>query len=231
MKRLTSPARAAASRANGAKSLGPVTPAGKDITSRNAIRHGILSRFLVMRDEIPDLFEDLYARFHRDLSPRNDVERALVEEMVTSWWRKQRVWGLESARIQYQMKMNDAMGRLVEVDDPATLTALAVGDLADNSRVLDLCLRYETRYERQFHRALYRLLDLRSRDPGILPGPGSDGAVALPPENVTLPNEPENPLIANDRNPQVPPQPEHAPEPAPVAALDGNADNGWEATI
>jgi hypothetical protein len=70
---------------------------------------------------------------------------------------------MESARIQHQVKMNQAMGRLVDADDPATLTALAVGYLADNGRVLDLCLRYATRYERQFHHALQRLLDLQSR--------------------------------------------------------------------
>ncbi len=57
-----------------------------------------------MTGELPALFEDLYARFHADLQPRNDIERALVEEMVTSWWRKQRVWGIESARIQYQIR-------------------------------------------------------------------------------------------------------------------------------
>ena len=176
MKRSTTPARAAASRANGLKSRGAVTPSGKYNSSRNAIRHGILARCLVMEGELPGLFEDLYARFHADLHPRNDIERALVEEMVTSWWRKQRVWGMESARIQHQIKTNDAMGRLVEVTDPATRTALAVGDLADNSHALDLYLRYETRYERQFHRALYRLLALQSRGPS---------------PTTNLPNDPE----------------------------------------
>ena len=176
MKRITTPARAAASRANGLKSRGAVTPSGKYNSSRNAIRHGILARCLVMEGELPGLFEDLYARFHADLHPRNDIERALVEEMVTSWWRKQRVWGMESARIQHQIKTNDAMGRLVEVTDPATRTALAVGDLADNSHALDLYLRYETRYERQFHRALYRLLALQSRGPS---------------PTTNLPNDPE----------------------------------------
>ena len=58
-KRPTTPARAAASRANGLKSRGPVTPDGKYNSSRNAIRHGILARFLVMNGELPDLFEDL----------------------------------------------------------------------------------------------------------------------------------------------------------------------------
>ena len=105
--------------------------------------------------------------------------------MVTSWWRKQRVWGMESARIAYQVKISQAMGRPVPVDDPAT--ALAVGDLADNSRVLDLYLRYETRFERQFHRALHRLLDLHSRDPQ--PGP-----------DTNLPNEPEQ-LAENTAKP------------------------------
>ena len=165
MKRLTSDRRTAASRANGSKSCGPVTARGKYNSAQNPIRHGILSRFLVLPGESPELFEDQYNEFMEEHQPRTQTERALVEDMVTSWWRKQRIWGLESVRTQYQIKMSKGMGRSVPIDDAATRLAIAYTELAEKGPSLDLFIRYETRYERQFHRALARLLDLKSRDP------------------------------------------------------------------
>ena len=133
MKRLTSERRAAASRANGAKSRGPVTERGKYNSSLNSRRHGLLSRFLVLPGEMPELFEEQYDDFMEEHQPRTPTERALVEEMVTSSWRKQRVWGMESARITFQVKLSSSMNYAVTANDPATRTALAVGDLADNA--------------------------------------------------------------------------------------------------
>ena len=200
MKRLTSDRRAAASRANGAKSHGPVTARGKYNSSLNSTRHGILSRSLVMNGELPELFQQQYDDFMEEHQPRTPTERALVEDMVTAWWRKQRVWGMESAAIAYQVEVSAVMGRFVRITNPATGTAIAVGELADNGRVLDLFIRYETRYERQFHRALARLLDLQSRDPDsddsdtapCTPSPDSDvgrtpGSAPDPPVRLSRP--------------------------------------------
>ena len=132
-KRRTSERRAEASRANGAKSRGPVTERGKYNSSLNSRRYGLLSRFLVLPGERPELFQEQYDDFMEEHQPRTPTERALVEEMVTSWWRKQRVWGMESARITFQVKLSSSMNYAVTANDPATRTALAVGDLADNA--------------------------------------------------------------------------------------------------
>ena len=185
-KRRTSERRAEASRANGAKSRGPVTERGKYNSSLNSRRYGLLSRFLVLPGEMPELFQEQYDDFMEEHQPRTPTERALVEEMVTSWWRKQRVGGMESARITFQVKLSASMNYAVAANDPATRTALAVGDLADSGRSLDLFLRYETRYERQFHRALARLLDLKSRDPE--PDQQAPGVAPPAPAPDILPN-------------------------------------------
>ena len=143
MKRSTSSLRAAVSRANGAKSRGPVTDIGKYNSSRNPIRRGLLSRFLVLPGEMSELFQEQYDDFMEDHQPRTPTERtgrhsdgrfarscrnigALVEEMVTAWWRKQRVRSMESTRITHQVKLSASMGHAVPVSDPATRTAPAV---------------------------------------------------------------------------------------------------------
>ena len=203
-KRPTSEARAAASRANGSKSRGPVTARGKYNSSLNSFRHGILSRFLVLPGESPELFEDQYNEFMEEHQPRTQTERALVEDMVTAWWRKQRIWGLESVRIQYQIKMSKGMGRSVPIDDAATRLAIAYTELAEKGPSLDLFIRYETRYERQFHRALARLLDLKSRDPQP-----DQNAPAIEPSTDKVPMSNEPALL--ERTPGFTPK-EPAPE-------------------
>ena len=46
-----------ASQLNGARSRGPKTPAGKNRSSLNAIRHGLLARCTVLEGEPPENFE------------------------------------------------------------------------------------------------------------------------------------------------------------------------------
>ena len=50
-----------ASRANGARSLGPATPQGKRRSSQNATTHGLLARCIVMENESTAAFEALVA--------------------------------------------------------------------------------------------------------------------------------------------------------------------------
>ncbi|MEO1017257.1 MAG: hypothetical protein AAFY56_06130, partial [Pseudomonadota bacterium] len=54
-----STARQEASRANGAKSNGPVTAEGKETSSRNAVRHGLLSAAPTLSGEEKQLAEGI----------------------------------------------------------------------------------------------------------------------------------------------------------------------------
>lgn len=70
--RKSTPARIAASRANGAKSRGPITARGKSQSRRNGLRHGLRAQFLNPLAEDPtarDYFRTLLTSLLEEIDP------------------------------------------------------------------------------------------------------------------------------------------------------------------
>src|SRR6204780_5263109 len=150
-----------ASRINGSKSHGPVTPEGKLASSRNAVTHGMLSGTIVLEGESKDRFRALVAALHEELQPRTPIETSLVENMAVARWRHMRIWGMEKAGMEHEMRRQAEAAQSKE--DTATRSALAFRTLSDDSRSLELINRYESRYDRQYLRAHRRFLEVRDR--------------------------------------------------------------------
>jgi hypothetical protein len=93
---MTSTAKIEANRRNAQKSTGPKTPEGKAASSRNALRHGLTARQLILFDET----EQDFANFHEELrdshAPADAAEAALVERIAVAHWRLRRVWRAEA---------------------------------------------------------------------------------------------------------------------------------------
>jgi hypothetical protein len=149
-----------ANRANSLKSTGPQTSEGKAVSSRNGLRHGLLSETIVLADESLERFNFLLANLRHKYLPRDVVESSLVENMAVARWRQMRVWAMEKAGLVQQMEKQDAGNDTTELDAP-TRAVSAFRTLSDESRLLDLMGRYESRFERQFNRALDRLERLK----------------------------------------------------------------------
>jgi hypothetical protein len=94
----------AVSRRNGRQSNGPVSPAGKAISSQNARSHGILSVALLLPGEQKEDFDTLFCELSRELGAVGTLEQALVERIVISLWRQRRLIRAESAQIQLQQQ-------------------------------------------------------------------------------------------------------------------------------
>jgi hypothetical protein len=74
-----SPARAVASRRNGAKSCGSKTPEGKARSARNALKQGFRAeRFVVVGDEDLRAFEALDAALGDELAPDGALQGLLA---------------------------------------------------------------------------------------------------------------------------------------------------------
>src|SRR5271157_2882672 len=93
-----------ASRANAARSTGPITPEGKERSSVNAIRHGLLARCVVLENESGACFDELVTQHIERFAPADGVEFAMIEEMVAANWRMRRAWAIENRLMEKALR-------------------------------------------------------------------------------------------------------------------------------
>ncbi len=133
----------AASRANGAKSRGPVTSEGRLRSSRSSIERGMLARTVVLDRESRPRFDALMTSLQAELRPEATTENPLIHKMTVSHWRLMRLWGME--RSGFSNQVNDA----------------GPPDARGGKSVVHLN-EYEMRFDRQFTRALDRFEKFRA---------------------------------------------------------------------
>src|SRR5208283_2171203 len=89
-----------ANRANAQSSTGPRTDGGKSRSSHNALKHGILTRKIVLEtDEERKEFEKLFQHCKEDFSPNGFLEKFLVEEIAIDFWKLGTTIGLETEQL------------------------------------------------------------------------------------------------------------------------------------
>jgi hypothetical protein len=198
---MTSDLKSATSRANGAKSHGPITPEGKKISSQNALTHGFTAKkTVVLACENPEQFQEMLGYYADTYRPGSPVEKDLVAEMVAARWRMQRLRMIETALIDSEMQRE-----LPETEtpaDPGFQIAFAFRRLVDESRAISLASLYESRLHR-IHERSHRALRELQNNPSVSAGT---------PEPISpAPVQPEPP--ASDQKPDA----ESPNEPAPIA--------------
>jgi hypothetical protein len=85
-------------------STGPTTNRGKARSSRNAIKHGIFSKAVLLARESPKEYRALVEGFRKDFQPEGMVEDVLVEKLACLTWRYRRLLNAEAAEIQLSSK-------------------------------------------------------------------------------------------------------------------------------
>jgi hypothetical protein len=95
-------AQTTANRANAKLSTGPKTPEGIANSRFNAIRHGLTSSQIVLRDEDPAAYDELHISLIETYRPETEVEAMMVERVAQSWWKLQRAERIE-ARLMSQL--------------------------------------------------------------------------------------------------------------------------------
>jgi hypothetical protein len=145
-----------ASRANGAKTHGPITPEGKRKSARNSFRHGLLAKAIVFEGESREQFAALLKAFSDELQPQTPIEDLLVQKMAVNHWRQERIWGQQKARA---LQQSAAQASGLQEYSPQENAPQEIHQA--ESRLATLMNVTEMRYDRQFGRALDRLLQYR----------------------------------------------------------------------
>jgi hypothetical protein len=98
-----SPEKLQANRENVKKSTGPRTAEGKRNSSRNALKHGLFVKDLVIRSgkgkENPREFQQLFENLRKDLQPEGQLEELQVFKIAVAHWQLRRALRAEAGEI------------------------------------------------------------------------------------------------------------------------------------
>ena len=162
---MRSPKQIEASRINGRRTHGPVTPQGKYNSSRNNLRHGLLAQTVVLERESEERFLELLDEYMQAHQPQSVTEAALVETMVVARWRHMRILGMQKLALDRDIAVQDP-----ELGPSSVRAMYALRGSPDNPPRPDVLLRYEVTYDRMFKSALRHLESLvRHRKPSVGP--------------------------------------------------------------
>src|SRR5215471_4620562 len=97
-------AKVESNRANALKSTGPRTADGKNTARWNALKHGLLSKAVVLRQgegkEDEEEFKELLLSLHETYGPEGTMEEILVERIAVGYWRLQRAIRFETGMLR-----------------------------------------------------------------------------------------------------------------------------------
>jgi hypothetical protein len=163
---MTTTKQRAANRQNAQKSTGTKTPEGKVAVSRNAVKHGLLSRYVLLGDEDETALVELGKRLRAQLHPIGALEGFLVERIITAVWRLRRVLASETGLFETYCPEGFSLSQ------PASLGGVILRDHGDR---LTRVLRYETTIERGLYKALHALQRVQAARAGVpVPPPAAD---------------------------------------------------------
>lgn len=135
---------------NALKSTGPSTQEGKDRSSQNAIKHGLLSKTLIVEGETMDAYEVFRETVFDDMQPKGAMEMLLVEKIINYAWRLRRAVQAEAIFLQ---------AGLGHKWSPKALDSFFSG--LDATKIHNIS-RYETTIEKHFYRSLKELREVQS---------------------------------------------------------------------
>src|SRR5579884_1032612 len=132
------------------KPTGPVTPEGKAISSRNAIKHGLSSPRPVLPHENQSEYDALLASLQNEFQPDGAYEHFLIRQMTDAQWKLARAAKIETALFERMLDFDksnpspeDRMARQLSMGGADSLLKLQ---------------RYTSALERSYYKAHKELL-------------------------------------------------------------------------
>jgi hypothetical protein len=101
--RMTSEKKSEANRRNALKSTGPKTPEGKAAVHLIALKHGLLSREVLLPGEDEEALRELGERLRAELRPVGELEDLLVDRIIAAYWRLRRLGRVEAGIFAWEL--------------------------------------------------------------------------------------------------------------------------------
>jgi hypothetical protein len=99
-----------ANRRNSQLNTGPTSLAAKRAVRYNAIKHGLLAKRIVFRNEAEEAeFQALMDDLEKEFRPEGVLERMLAEEMGVNWWKLQIEEGWEVQEIRNRRRASKSV--------------------------------------------------------------------------------------------------------------------------
>ena len=155
---------------------GVKTEEGKTISRYNAIKHGLLSREVLLEGEDEQSLLELGKRLRSELSPATEIEQLLVDRIITNTWRLKRVLEVERNTMEWQKFYQEtdldlgSYGFEEEPKDQKEKQKIRkrVKQMVVNSGIEQI-IRYEITIERSIYKALHELQRIQSARAGEKP--------------------------------------------------------------
>jgi hypothetical protein len=205
------PARAEASRRNGAKSRGPSTPEGKSRSAQNALKHGLRAqKFVVLPEENAAEFRAHAAALNEELAPVGALESVLAERVAVAAWRLARADRIEVELFEVSRAPHGGGLGLALVRD------------GNGTRSFETLLRYRGAAMAEFTRALRALKALQAENAAVIKLPPGRHAKARPtaptsPARTSARPMPDQPTPRRNPSGPGPKARPNEPEPQPNA--------------
>ena len=144
-----------------ARKGGPKTAEGKAVVSRNALKHGLTGKDLLVGNTKLTELEKFKEAFYKDLRPQGAVETMLADRIWSSAWRLNMIVGFESDYLNIHYRDKDFSQFTEEVRNRVARRRLLLRQ-EKFGNPLAILERYHTSNERRMYKALHELERLQS---------------------------------------------------------------------
>jgi hypothetical protein len=137
---------------NAEKSTGPKTDAGKQRASMNAFKHGLTGNRILLQTHEHEAYQQLTNALNKDLQPKAELERQLVQKLIDCHTRLNRIAALDGNILNFSLTQNETEaehGGSTEEADALETIAAQCRSWIENADSFEKLGRYEARISRQ----------------------------------------------------------------------------------
>lgn len=156
---MTKEVRALINRANALKSTGPRTPAGRQRSSMNAVKHNLSGTRLILQPDEMEAYKRLTNALLSDLNPMSELERQTIAKIIDTHFRLNRLASVENNVFNFGLVDN-----ITDSPNEDRVEVLIAQTRAwiERAPSFDILGRYESRLTRQVLQFTFELERLQA---------------------------------------------------------------------